>query len=125
MTTSTLFGTGPEAAVLHCVRCTACGSVLFPPQGYGCEDCGAAGEHLEPVDVPARGRLHSFTLVHLHAKLTTPFQVGEVATEARQLVRARLDHPAPVVGAPVIGVVRTGEAGEELVFVPEEGNGGS
>jgi uncharacterized OB-fold protein len=119
--TSTLFASAPEGAVLHCAHCTACGAMLFPPQAYGCESCGADPSRLEPADVPARGRLHSFTLVHLHAKLPTPFQVGEIATDAQQLIRCRIEHPDPKIGAPVVGVVHAGEDGDELVFVPATG----
>jgi uncharacterized OB-fold protein len=120
---SKLFGSAADGAVLHCAHCTACGSMLFPPQLYGCESCGADPSQLEPADVPARGRLHSFTLVHMHAKLPTPFQVGEIATDAQQLIRCRLDHPNPKIGAPVMGVVRPGDDGDELVFVADQHTG--
>ena len=43
--------------------CPACGITYVPPRLY-CEQCFA---HLEEwVEVPATGRVHTFTVVHLH-----------------------------------------------------------
>ena len=122
MSAPPLFGIDAGTVVLSAVKCDVCDAVLFPPQHYGCESCGAAGERLTDVTVPATGRIHSFALVQLHAELPTPFQIAEVVTDAAPLVRARLDHPAPVIGAPVVGIVRDGVDGAQLVFVPEEVN---
>ena len=106
------------------VRCRNCGSVLFPPQPYGCEACGAEGSSLEAVEFLSRGTLHSFTTVYVHPKIETPYQVAEVQTEARQCVRARLDHPDPRVGENVVGSIQTIDDSAEFVFVPASQSGG-
>lgn len=118
MNAQRLFDDQDGSVVLVAVRCSQCGTVLFPPQHYGCESCGAGGEQLTDVVVPAAGRIHSFAEVHRHATVATPFQVADVVTAAAPLVRARLDHPAPVIGAPVVACVRVDGVDAQLVFVP-------
>ncbi len=104
--------------LLKGVRCKNCGSILFPPQPYGCEACGADGASLEDFEFSSRGTLHSFTTVYVHSKIETPYQVAEVQTAARQYVRARLEHPDPRVGDDVTGSVRmTGDIAQ-FVFAP-------
>lgn len=105
--------------LLRSIKCGQCGSVQFPPQYYGCEECGASDAALEETLVPARGTLHTFTTVYLHEKLETPYQVGEVATAARQLVRGRLDHPDPKPGDDVVGTLREVDGEPQFVFVPK------
>lgn len=77
---------------LNGCRCRACGYVFFPPQSYGCESCGAAGESLEPVALGGTGVLHSFATVHLHmAKgIEAPFTVGVVVLDDGPTLRALL-----------------------------------
>lgn len=108
---------------LRGVRCSNCESVLFPPQPYGCEACGADGGALENVEISSLGTLHSFTTVYVHPKIETPYQVAEVQTEARQYVRARLDHPRPQVGEDVVGSIRTIDGAAQFVFVPASQTG--
>ncbi len=106
--------------MLRGVRCGACASVQFPPQPYGCEACGAAPQYLSEALIPARGTLHTLTTVHVDQKLTTPFRVAEIKTEADQFVRGRLDDSDAVVGGLVQGVVRQVEGTERVVFVPAD-----
>jgi uncharacterized OB-fold protein len=114
-----LFVEGDGAVALRVVHCASCGSVLFPPQHYGCERCGSCDDALTDTTVPARGRIHSFALVHRHARLETPFQIVEVLTDAGPIVRARLDDPAPAIGDAVVAKVRRIDGADVLVFVPE------
>lgn len=110
---------------LRGVRCSNCGSILFPPQPYGCEACGAEGGSLEDFEFSSQGTLHSFTTVYVHPKIETPYQVAEVQTEARQYVRARLDHPDPQVGDAVIGCIQINDDDDaQFVFVPTSQAGG-
>lgn len=106
------------------VRCTNCESVLFPPQPYGCEACGADGSFLESFEFLSQGTLHSFTTVYVHPKIETPYQVAEVQTEARQYVRARLDDPDPQVGKNVVGCIQIIDEDAQFVFVPASQSGG-
>lgn len=117
-----LFDLQDGEVVLHAVRCQACGSTLFPPQHYGCERCGAFGSQLVDVTVAARGSLHSFSTVHRHSRLPTPFQIAEVLTDAQSIVRARLDHPSAAIGAPVAAEIRFEDGRDTVVFVSEERN---
>ena len=104
--------------VLRGVRCGNCESILFPPQPYGCEACGAEGKFLKDVMFSSKGILHSFTTVYVHPKIRTPYQVAEVQTQARQYVRARLDHPNPKVGEDVVGRIQTIDDDAQFVFAP-------
>lgn len=104
---------------LHGVRCRACTMVFFPPQHYGCENCGAEGGRLEPSPIPATGRLQGFTVVRQHRTAPTPFQIGEVLLDAGPIVRARLEHDSPAIGARVRGASRAGPDAEQFFFLPE------
>ena len=84
--------TGEQALpALRGRRCTACGHVFFPPQDYGCEACGAAGDRLAPQDLPGRGALVASARVHQHP--LAPFTVGTVLLDAGPAVTALIDAP--------------------------------
>jgi uncharacterized OB-fold protein len=58
------FTTGPDPALLGS-RCTACGTVFFPPpatrgQGF-CRNPACAGEELEETELSRRGTIWSYT----------------------------------------------------------------
>ena len=112
-----------DVILLRGVRCDECGSVLFPPQHYGCEACGADETHLAEALVPSEGKLRSFTTVYVHQKLETPYQVAEVETAVRQLVRGRLEHPDPKLGDMVTGRIQTIGEAPGFVFVPQADRG--
>jgi uncharacterized OB-fold protein len=97
------------------VRCGACGATLFPPQRYGCTACGARGEQLAPVAIPATGTLHAYAMVHRHQSHPTPYLIGEVVLDAGPMVRSLLaPELSPRIGQRVRGVVR--DDGQALVF---------
>lgn len=54
---SALFEAGAEHVSLAGVRCRQCGRLSFPPQHYGCEECGADGSALAPAKFRAEGTL--------------------------------------------------------------------
>jgi hypothetical protein len=107
---------------LRGARCRACGTTLFPPQDYGCTRCGAHGDDLAPVNIPARGALTSFATVHVHRSHPVPFTLGEVVLDTGPVVRAELD-PAlvPVVGLRVAARALGEADSERLQFGAEEG----
>ncbi len=107
-----------DSVLLRGVHCRRCESLLFPPQQYGCEACGAEGQQLTEALIPAAGVLHSFTTVYVHPTVEVPFQVAEVLTEARQPIRARLEHPEPELGGRVEGHVQLIGDRSEVVFGP-------
>lgn len=101
---------------VSCGSCRRCTAVVWPAQPFGCERCGAHGDDLDVVDVPAQGTAHSFATVHTHPTLPVPFTVIEVLLEAGMLIRAVCDtEDVPAIGDPVRAVGR-GAAGR-LLFV--------
>lgn len=109
--------------MLRGVKCDQCGNVLFPPQHYGCEACGADETHLEEAVFASEGTLDTFTTVHVHHRLATPFKVAEVRTAASQPVRARLEHSDPKRGDAVVGCVQLIDGTPCFVFVPRAEQG--
>jgi uncharacterized protein len=88
------------AAMLPGTRCPACGRTATPPEPYGCEQCGAAADTLEPVELPAAGTVHSQATVHRHHRPTpaTPFTVVEVVLDAGPVLKGVLAPGAVPVG---------------------------
>ena len=111
-------------------RCTSCGRAAFPPDPYGCEQCGAKAHQLEPVELSARGTIHSLATVHRHhdKAMETPFTVATVVLDDGPSVKAVLvgDLIDAAVGTEVVGVTQaTGhdDDGNELLdlrFTPAE-----
>ena len=105
--------------LLRGTRCNECEGLFFPPQTYGCEACGAPDTSLrEDLFIPS-GNLVSFTTVHLNDNATTPYQLCEVMSVARQPIRARLEHASPNIGDSVLGALREYDDKLQFVFVPE------
>ncbi len=102
---------------LQGVRCVACGTVAFPPQHYGCEQCGSA--ELAVVPLAADGAVIASSVVHIHAQPfpPVPFTVAEVRLDAGPVVRALLNGASgDPFGQRVHGVIRDGAAGPEFQF---------
>ena len=105
-------------------RCKDCGRAAFPPDPYGCEDCGADVGRLSPIDLEARGVIHSLATVHRHHQETptTPFTVATVVLDDGPTLKAVLigDMAADgaAVGHSVVGVTEItdhDDEGNELV----------
>lgn len=80
----------PGGAVIHARHCAGCGTILFPPQEYGCTTCGAYGEALTPADIPAHGALVAACVVHNHATFPVPFTMAELKLDSGHVIRALL-----------------------------------
>lgn len=93
-------------ATLRGGRCNACDYLFFPPHFYGCERCGAAAEHLAPVDLAAKGRVRAAVCVH-RTRDGVPQGVATIELEAGPVIRAVLvsAEPLPQPGSVVQGVV--------------------
>ncbi|MEM0483661.1 DNA-binding protein [Pyrobaculum aerophilum] len=52
---------GLERGVIYATRCTACGSVYYPPQAY-CPSCG--GQNMEWIELPKEGVVETFTKIY-------------------------------------------------------------
>lgn len=115
---------GPEGAGepggaeprLAAVRCGQCGFTDFPPQAYGCRQCGAHGSDLARVDIAAVGTVTARAEVHPQGGPETrgaadpaPFTVASVHLDAgpatRVIMRAG---ESPVIGDRVTGVLADG-----------------
>jgi uncharacterized OB-fold protein len=87
------FWRGLAAGRLLARRCLDCGCRYFPPRDR-CPEC--LGARLDWVELPPRGTLHSWTVVHMSsAELDTPFVLGLVDLDEGV---GRLT--APIVDAP-------------------------
>lgn len=78
-------------ASLKAVKCT-CGHVAFPPQSYGCEQCGRNGGDLQETVLSGQGRLLASSTVHMHAAAypVAPFTVVEVELDHGVVTRSLL-----------------------------------
>jgi uncharacterized OB-fold protein len=88
--------------------------VAFPPDPYGCEQCGAGVSELDEVELAAEGTIHAVATVHRHHRPEppTPFTVATIVLDDEVTLKGVLVDPAgAVVGARVRGV--TVPAGED------------
>ena len=113
-----LYRPDDEVPSLCGTRCASCGRVSFPPLSIGCDVCGALEAQLEPVDLAARGVVHSVVAVHLHhGDVEAPFTIGEILLDSGPLVRAVVSGSL-AIGEPVSAawtVVRVDENGDDIV----------
>ena len=71
-----MFTVGGEGPVLHANKCTACGKVYFP-KAHLCLTC--FNEQLEETTLNRRGKLFSYTVVHMPSShFQPPYAVGYV-----------------------------------------------
>jgi len=88
-----LYGVDERGAlVLFGVQCESCGYTSFPPQYYGCEACGAAGDQLIPVSFSGGGVLLSFATVQFHYDpgYRVPFIVAAIRLDDGPVLRAEI-----------------------------------
>jgi len=85
---------------LRATRCRKDGVVAFPPERFGCQKCGAFGEDLEELLIPARGRITAATVVHRHRGPgpKAPFTIASIALDAGPYVNALLQEGAAPEG---------------------------
>ena len=57
------FTTDPEPHLVG-LRCTACGTLVFPPRALACPNPDCTGTTLEPTPLSRRGRVWSYTTNH-------------------------------------------------------------
>ena len=97
--------TDPPVILGH--RCTSCSRVAFPPDPYGCEQCGSSCEDLEELDLEARGTVHAVATVHRHHRPspTTPFTVAVIELSGGPVIKAIVAGSEVGVGAEVEGVL--------------------
>jgi hypothetical protein len=115
---------GPGLDLLG-VRCHNCGWTTFPPTVDRCRECWST--RFETIQLPARGHLYSFTVVHrTFPGHQTPFAVGlvDLPHGGRIMARVLADELSTLtVGCPVIGVAVPDAPLESparsLAFAPE------
>lgn len=71
----------PPTIIGH--RCRSCGRRAFPPDPYGCEQCGAARDELDEIELAPTGTIHAVATVHRHhrPKPETPFSVATIVLD--------------------------------------------
>ena len=111
------------------VRCRACGRPAFPYQTYGCENCGAEGDALEPLSLDARGRILSFAEVHRHQgkDIEAPFVIAQLVLEGGVFIRATMGasdardlRPGQQVTGRLVAGSGTNQEKQELRFIRED-----
>jgi hypothetical protein len=72
-------------------RCR-CGRLLFPPQRFGCDGCGASGDAIEDFDFDGDGVLNTFATSHRQQRpgSDAPLVVGTVALDAGPVIESAL-----------------------------------
>lgn len=78
-----------EVPSLNGRYCKGCGYVMFPPQDYGCDRCGAGPELLEPKTLAGVGTLKRYTTVFHQNKPS--FVMGSIQLEGGPPIEALLD----------------------------------
>lgn len=103
-------------------RCLRCERRAFPPDPYGCEQCGAGVEQLAPIELTASGTIHAVVTVHRHhhPRPETPFTVATIVLDDGITLKGILDGDlsAANVGARVRGVTvpwETDDDGNDIV----------
>lgn len=107
---------GPRLAAVRCARCE---HVDFPPQAYGCRQCGAHGTDLGRLEIPAAGTVVSRAEVHPPGNTgQPPFTVAAVHLSAGPTTRVIMRAGEfPVIGDAVEGVLVPGDG---LVFAVKD-----
>lgn len=64
-------------------RCGDCGRRAFPPDPYGCEQCGAEPDRLQPITLEPVGTITALATVHRHHNPwpETPFTVASIVLD--------------------------------------------
>lgn len=123
----------PDHPALLGSRCE-CGYVHFPPQTYGCEQCGRYGASLHESALSGRGQVLSVATVHIHqAKadpdvmpLEAPFTLATVQLDDGPRIRGLLTDdctdavPGMSVCTTLVDVGRDGHTVLDLRFARAE-----
>ncbi|MCF2136807.1 MAG: Zn-ribbon domain-containing OB-fold protein [Candidatus Thorarchaeota archaeon] len=105
----------------HALKCKSCGAVIAPPKGM-CYSCG--GTDLEWTTVSGKGKLVSFTVIHIAAEEfqdETPYFVAIVELDEGTRITARLlgldpTQPEKVkLGMPLKIDYETGKSGKVYI----------
>ena len=117
--------TADEPVELIGHECSSCGRVAFPPDPYGCENCGAPADALLRCELEAAGTIRALAVVHRHHRPSpsTPFTVATIVLRSGVALKAIVlegatDRAEPAVGAAVRGVpvvVDTADDGVDVV----------
>lgn len=128
--TNTLFSAeGTDAAAdipaLLGGKCTACDSIFFPMQTYGCETCGS--QDLEPQKLTGRGTLicSASVFMSMNPALPAPYTIGSIELEDGPKVRTLLAveqgvdiNPGDAMTAMLVLQTREGKGEYDLRFAP-------
>ena len=103
-------------------QCAQCERRAFPPDRFGCEQCGADPDQLQRIDLPATGSVLALATVHRHhnPRPETPFTVATIVLDGGISLKGVLagGGPAVEVGSRVRAVTipwETDDDGNEIV----------
>ncbi|MEM2906494.1 MAG: Zn-ribbon domain-containing OB-fold protein [Candidatus Odinarchaeota archaeon] len=94
------------------LKCSSCNSIIVPPR-YKCVQCGSTD--FKWVDLSGRGRLLTYTVVHVPPKKFTaeaPYAIGIIQLAEGPRLEAR------IVNVDVAKHAQTLKTGMEMVFEP-------
>lgn len=96
-------------------ECLNCGRESFPPQAYGCLECGTyADDQFVNRHTQAAGTLVAQVEVNIHPGHPSPYRIGEIAITGRKFtVQARIADSEVMPGHSVSAVVADGK---DVVF---------
>ncbi|MWA01600.1 hypothetical protein F8568_014690 [Actinomadura sp. LD22] len=95
--------------------CRVCGLVFFPFQTYGCEQCGAYGDALQPSPLKGHGTVRATTVVHRHAdpRRPAPFSVVQVDLDEGPMVRGVVAEGVELEVGASAQLVKVADAGDD------------
>ena len=112
--------------------CKSCGRISFPPNPFGCEQCGAPPTQLEDRTLKGEGRLEAFaTTFHANRKdMKVPYTVASIRLADGPVIRALMVQQTDEglsVGQTVRAVLTTpgpegSDADPQLRFMPDGSN---
>lgn len=119
-----MFVADSDAPRLTATTCYACGYVDFPPQAYGCRQCGAYGADLRAEEIGTAGTVVSSAVVAFHPDpaVPVPYTVAAISLDAGPAIRAIMRDPTPLaIGDAVHGELAETDGRTELRFAKGAG----
>ena len=119
MGSSNLYVETSDGPRLNASVCSECGYIDFPPQHYGCRQCGAYGDALTEREIGTEGTVNASAEVHSYPgdRYPVPFTVAAVTLDAGPVTRVTMADTTPLSrGDRVVGVIVDQDDGDNLRF---------
>jgi uncharacterized OB-fold protein len=107
---------------LRVTRCRRDGLLNFPPDEFGCRNCGSRGDDLEAISVAAKGIVLDTVTIHRHRGQgpTAPFIIASIQVNDGLIIRALAD-PGTARGDHVRGRIHSSGSTGQLVWFGSKG----